>query len=96
MKVEEPEPVDGWYNYDTYIANNINISDEIKTKTTASSQVELSFEVNKYGEPINIKVDKSACKECDEEAIRLLKEGPKWKKKKNKRAKIAVDFSQPD
>jgi hypothetical protein len=95
MKVEEPEPADGWYNYDTYIANNIKISDEIKTKTSPSSQVELSFEVNKYGEPINIKVEKSVCKECDEEAIRLLKEGPKWKKKKkSKRAKVSVGFSQ--
>ena len=95
MKVEEPEPADGWYNYDTYIANNIQISDEIKTKTTASSQVELSFEVNKYGEPVNIKVEKSVCKECDQEAIRLLKEGPKWKKKnKNKKAKVSVGFSQ--
>ena len=97
MTVEEPEPADGWYNYDTYIANNMKISDEIKTKAAPSSQVELSFEVNKYGEPVNIKVEKSVCKECDEEAIRLLKEGPKWKKnKKNKRAKVSVGFSQTE
>ncbi|MEJ0103524.1 MAG: carboxypeptidase-like regulatory domain-containing protein [Bacteroidota bacterium] len=96
MKFEEPEPADGWYNYDTYIANNIKITDEIKTKTSSSSAVELSFDVNKYGEPVNIKVEKSVCKECDEEAIRLLKEGPKWKKKKNHRAKVAVPFLQED
>ena len=97
MKLEEPEPADGWYNYDTYIANNIKITDEIKTKTSPSSAVELSFDVNKYGEPVNIKVEKSVCKECDEEAIRLLKEGPKWKKnKKSLRAKVAVSFLQGD
>jgi len=93
MKLEEPEPADGWYNYDTYIANNIKISDEIKMKTDPSSEVDLSFDVNEFGEPVNIKVEKSVCKECDAEAIRLLKEGPKWKKnKKNKRAKVSVTF----
>ena len=93
MKLEEPEPADGWYNYDTYIANNIKISDEIKMKTDPSSEVDLSFDVNEFGEPVNIKVEKSVCKECDAEAIRLLKEGPKWKKnKKNKRAKVSVAF----
>lgn len=93
ITIEEPEPADGWYNYDTYIANNIKLSDEIKTKTTPSSEVELSFDVNRSGEPVNIKVEKSVCKECDAEAIRLLKEGPKWKKKK-KRAKLSIGFSQ--
>lgn len=93
VKLEEPEPADGWYNYDTYIANNIKISDEIKMKTNATSEVELSFDVDKLGEPVNIKVEKSVCKECDEEAIRLLKEGPKWKKKKkNRRATVSVAF----
>ncbi|MES1218839.1 MAG: carboxypeptidase-like regulatory domain-containing protein [Bacteroidota bacterium] len=93
MILEEPEPSDGWYNYDTYIANNIEIPDEVKTKNGSAGEVELSFAINKDGEPIDIKVEKSVCKECDAEAIRLLKEGPKWKKKKkNARAKVAVAF----
>lgn len=92
-KIEEPEPADGWGNYDIYIANNIKISDEIKEQATPSRKVELLFDVNKNGEPVNIKVEKSACEECDKEAIRLLKEGPKWKKKKNKKARLSVGFS---
>lgn len=93
MVLEEPEPYDGWYNYDTYIANNINLPDDVKQKNTSKGEVELSFDVSKNGEPINIKVEKSVCKECDEEAIRLLKEGPKWKKKKkNSRARLNVPF----
>lgn len=93
MVLEEPEPYDGWYNYDTYIANNINLPDDVKQKNTSSGEVELSFDISKSGEPVNIKVEKSACKECDEEAIRLLKEGPKWKKKKkNRRAHLNVAF----
>ena len=93
LVMEEPEPLDGWNNYDTYLANNINVPDDIKIKKAISGDVELSFSVNTAGEPVNIKVEKSVCKECDAEAIRLLKEGPKWRKKKNAaRVKIAITF----
>jgi hypothetical protein len=37
-------------------------------------------------------VVKSLCNKCDEEAIRLLKEGPKWKKKKNKKGSVTIRF----
>jgi hypothetical protein len=48
--------------------------------------------VNDVGEPVNIKVEKSLCAQCDDEAIRLLKQGPKWKKKKNKKGKVTIRF----
>ena len=93
MKLEEPEPADGWTNYDTYLANNINVPDDLKVNQK-KGRVEVSFEVNQNGEPVNIKVEKSLCQKCDEEAIRLVKQGPKWKKKnkKSKRVTIAVPF----
>ena len=91
VDIEEPEV--GWGNYNTYVANNIQIP-ETRTKNTRS-EVELSFDIDKTGQPVNIKVTRSSqCKECDEEAKRLLKEGPKWKRK-GKKSKgtisIAVD-----
>ena len=93
MVLEEPEPADGWANYDTYIANNLNTPYGLKTKPPTTGDVEVSFDVNKNGEPVNIRVEKSLCKECDQEAIRLVKEGPKWKKKgKKSRAKVTVPF----
>ena len=93
MVLEEPEPADGWANYDTYIANNLNTPDGLKAKPSTTGEVEVSFDVNKNGEPVNIKVEKSLCKECDQEAIRLVKEGPKWKKRgKKSRAKVTVPF----
>ncbi|MEK7226552.1 MAG: carboxypeptidase-like regulatory domain-containing protein, partial [Bacteroidota bacterium] len=61
MKLEEPEPADGWDNYDAYLANNLNEPEEIKTKQNNGGQVQVSFEVNKDGEPVNIKVEKSLC-----------------------------------
>jgi TonB family protein len=64
----------------------------MKTKQNRGD-VEVSFEVDKNGEPVNIKVEKSLCGKCDEEAIRLIKDGPKWKRKDRKlRTRITVPF----
>jgi hypothetical protein len=87
-KLEEPEPADGWENYDTYLVNNLIIPEDLRTKETAG-EVQLSFEVDKNGVPVNIRVEKSLCGSCDQEAIRLLKEGPKWKRK-NKRSRTTL------
>ena len=90
--IEEPEV--GWGNYNTYVANNIQIP-ETRAKNTRS-EVELSFDIDKTGQPVNIKVTRSSqCKECDEEAKRLLKEGPKWKRKgKKSKATISIAVDQ--
>jgi len=95
MKLEEPEPADGWDNYDTYLANNLNIPDDLKNikNKQQGNDVEVSFEVDKNGEPINIKIEKSLCNKCDKEAIRLIKEGPKWKRKAKKgRTTVTISF----
>ncbi|HEX7906201.1 MAG TPA: carboxypeptidase-like regulatory domain-containing protein [Chitinophagaceae bacterium] len=94
MKIEgQPEPEDGWENYDSYLSNNLNIPDEVKTKQMDNGRVEVSFEVNKYGVPVNFKVEKSLCNSCDQEAIRLIKEGPKWKRKARKgRTTVTITF----
>lgn len=93
MKLEEPEPADGWDNYDAYLANNLNAPEEIKTKQNTGGQVQVSFEVNKDGEPVNIKVEKSLCAKCDKEAIRLIKEGPKWRRNANKKGRTTVTIN---
>lgn len=92
-EIEEPEV--GWGNYNTYVANNIQIPEKVRPKNTRSD-VELSFDIDKTGQPINIKVTRSSqCKECDEEAKRLLKEGPKWKRKgKKSKATISIAVDQ--
>ena len=91
-EIEEPEV--GWGNYNTYIANNIQIPEKVRPKKTRND-VELSFDIDKNGQPTNIKVTKSSqCKECDEEAIRLLKEGPKWKKKGKKKGSVKISLDK--
>ena len=92
-KTDEPEPVDGWENYDLYLVNNLKIPGELKTINTPG-QVEVSFEINKSGKPVNLKIEKSFCTSCDAEAIRLIKEGPSWKRSSKKdRAFVTVPFT---
>lgn len=94
MKLEgEPEPEDGWDSYDSYLANNINMPEDFVPLSIGGKEVRLSFEVSKSGAPINIKVEKSLCVRCDQEAIRLITTGPKWKRKAKKgRAVVTVTF----
>lgn len=94
----ESEPADGWDKYSTYVLNNLRTPD-IKDKnryanTDASKEVELSFDVNPDGSIANVKVERSNCSNCNKEAIRLIKEGPKWKSKtgKKERAHFTVQF----
>jgi TonB family protein len=89
--IDTLEPAEGYTDFDSYVASNLKPPDEIKSKTI-SGEVQLSFDVDENGKPVNIAVVKSLCQKCDEEAVRLLKEGPKWKKKKNKKGKLTIRF----
>ena len=89
---EEAEPANGIVYYNDYVANNLEMP-ELEMRKNVAGEVKLSFDVNDAGQAINIKVEKSLCTECDKEAIRLLKDGPKWvKKKKSKKGKLSIKF----
>lgn len=92
MKDETPEPADGWGNYNTYVANNIELPENVKQKQKGG-EVEVSFDVDKNGTPVNVKITRSLCTECDAEVIRLVKEGPKWKRSSKKAGKATVTVS---
>lgn len=68
-------PQIGWEKYQDYLAKNIRKS---AAGLSAPASVSLSFSVDEQGNPINIKVVNSVTAYCDAEAIRLLKDGPKW------------------
>jgi outer membrane biosynthesis protein TonB len=82
-------PLDGWSNYNLYVYNNMRektIETETKNRRQSSSrEVLLSFDVNPDGTLSNFKVERSNCKSCNNEAIRLLREGPRWKSKSGKK-----------
>jgi hypothetical protein len=85
------EPKEGWNHYNNYLAANLEAPEEM-TKKTIQGDVTLAFEVNAQGAPVNIRVVKSLCETCDQKAIRLLKEGPKWKTGTKRRGKIVFRF----
>jgi hypothetical protein len=92
ISFEEAEPANGTAYYDDYVANNLQMPKE-ELQKNSSGEVKLSFDVNDAGQAVNIKVEKSLCAECDKEAIRVLKQGPKWlKKKKDKKGKLSIRF----
>jgi hypothetical protein len=95
----ESEPIDGWDNYSMYVLNNTRNSrftdEKIRLKDKAAAkEVEVSFDVLPDGNIANFKVERSNCVTCNNEAIRVLKEGPKWKSKtgKTERTRFTVRF----
>jgi hypothetical protein len=88
--IDSLEPAEGRASFDEYVISNLKPPEEISNKPENGGEVELAFDVDSKGQAINISVTRSLCEKCDEEAIRLLREGPKWKKKKNRKGKITI------
>lgn len=80
------QPVKGWMDYNEYMSDNSNLFDKCK------GQMVLSFITDKKGYPIKVNVEKSLSYECDEKAIKLLRDGPKWNSIPNKRCNITLQF----
>ena len=85
------EPTEGWVRFNDYISENIRLPEEMGEEPIRG-EVTLAFDIDSKGAPVNITVQKSLCSKCDEEAIRLLKQGPKWKKKANKKGVLSIQF----
>lgn len=70
-------PAVGTDAYETYLAQNLRYPDAAR-KNGIQGVVKLRFTVNAAGKLSNFKVLQKLGYGCDEEAIRLLKEGPAW------------------
>ena len=84
VKVEEqaekeitPQPVIGKRSYQKYLKENLVRPTDDNCKDI-KGEVVLSFFVDEEGKPQNITVIHGLCEFADKEAIRLVKEGPKW------------------
>ncbi len=86
---EDATPSGGWVEYNNYLNSNLIFPGEAKQKNI-HGVVEVFVKLKNNGDISQLKVDKPLCTECDAEAIRLVKEGPKWEVKKNKAAKVKV------
>ena len=85
------QPYGGQEKFDLYLKENTTpIYNENNERLTA--EVLLSFTINKKGRPKNIKVVKSSCATCEQEAIKLLQNGPDWTGKKDKEGTVVIKF----
>lgn len=66
-------PVNGWEAYKQYL------QDSVRYQHDKREMVALSFSISSSGRPQEIKVLDGLCLPCNQEAIRLLKDGPDWK-----------------
>jgi periplasmic protein TonB len=77
-----------------YLQDNLNYPDLSKRQGMEGTVI-LEFEINKEGEIGEITVEKSVCKEINEEAIRLVENMPNWKPAMQNGQAQAVKFQLP-
>ncbi len=88
------EPVDGWGAYHLYLLNNVKTLFDASGKKI-DGMVTVSFLISESGWQSEFKIEKSLNTIADKEAIRLIKEGPKWElynSEKPMRAMVTVIF----
>lgn len=86
---ESPQPVIGYTAFYTYLKNNIkHPTDQC---TGIKGKVLIEFSIDESGSPILFTIEKSLCISCDLEAIRVIREGPKWSPS-NDRVAVEVEF----
>jgi TonB family protein len=71
------QPVKGRRSYERYFKRNLKYPDAAK-KNKIAGEVILVLNINTYGSITNIEVVQSLGYGCDQEAIRLIREGPEW------------------
>jgi outer membrane biosynthesis protein TonB len=76
-KKMNPEPVVGWKEYKKYLKQSLQRPTEGDCAQVKGT-VEISFYVDKNGDPQHLETTKSLCPEAEEEAKRLIRQGYKW------------------
>ncbi len=71
------EPRGGYARLNRYLRKNLRLPDDFKADTL-SGRVILKFLVEPNGKLDRFQVIESLCPACDQEAIRVLREGPPW------------------
>lgn len=89
-----PEFPGGTEKFMEYLSGNIKYPEEAKEKGI-SGRVFIQFVVEKDGSVSNVKVAKGIGKECDDEAVRVVKAMPKWKPGLMKGKPVRVNYMLP-
>lgn len=91
---QSPEYPGGEEELMTYLSNNIKYPTRAVSSET-EGRVVLGFVVDKNGNIDEIKILKGIGDGCDEEAIRVVNQMPKWKPGKNNGKPVNVYFNLP-
>lgn len=83
------EPIDGWVKFEEYVLLNNKL---IKNNQLVGKSVQLSFSIEQNNRPKDIKIVSGLTKEENEEAIRLLSEGPDWRYNPNYSEPVIVNI----
>ena len=71
-------PVGGMRSFKQYLKESLRHPPEVAVEEVKGT-VKVDFMVGADGTLSNFRIDKSLCAACDQEAIRLIREGPPWK-----------------
>lgn len=74
-RILNPEPVNGWVKFEEYILLNNKL---LINKQPIGKSVQLRFNVDENNRPYDIKILNGLSQLQNDEAIRLLKNGPDW------------------
>lgn len=86
------EPEAGLEAYHSYIKRNLVRPTDDECRNVKGTVI-VEFKVGQSGRPYNIRVSQGLCTSINKEAIRLIINGPKWKKgTTSDDAKISIDF----
>ena len=91
IRIEKAVPANGWTEYNRYLSKNKKIS---TADSVLSGEEMISFLVDSNGRLSEFQIVRSISPSHDDEAIRLLRQGPAWKllKGKKQRTTITIKF----
>ena len=89
-----PTPVGGMGAFMKYLQKNLNYPEQAK-RMGVEGKVFVQFVIDKDGSPTDITVLKGIGSGCDEEAIRVIKNMPKWEPGKQRGKPVKVRMSLP-
>lgn len=91
INVSDFSPKGGYASFNQYIKKNAKPAIDSSGKII-DADILLSFILDKRGRPEDVRVIRSNCKPCETEAIRLLKDGPKWIGKAGIKREVRIMF----
>lgn len=91
---DRPEPKGGMKAFNKYLKKNLKYPKQAR-RMGVEGKVFLEFIVDKDGSLTNIKVLKGIGAGCDEEAVRVIRQAPKWNPGKQRGRPVKVRMSIP-